>query len=478
MRDFVQGKPVNVSKNGNSSSHTGARQTATNTQNSNARNSNQNASKNRQSVVNVYANQKKNNNSSSVRANTIQQRQQGNNVHNGGFHRQQNQTIATNTARITPTSEPQKKTQQSIISNPYARNKSAVSVSRGNNHSVNNARNSLVNANESQARNIIQTTNNATGQNNTMRRGQPTQTSNYRGNSNVVTSSTTVNPYLNHNASQRMNQSNVTLGNQGANNANRQVNQLNPYSTNTFRNTSTSSSRTSNPYVNQQHASSSNMQQGKNIEPIQPVPQTNVESQKAVSKKKPAKRKQPQKIAVGRNQQTLTFGNPNVVERNVLQRGYEPGKVPLVEGDASKTWIYPTSAKYQERAYQVNICNTAIHNNTLVAIPTGTGKTLIAAVVMYNFYRWFPTGKIIFLAPTKPLVSQQIGACYNIMVCSCNIFAYVHYTSTLFSVFLMMIFNFREFPRQTLLKLLEIISQGTDRVYGEKGECSFVQPKL
>lgn len=57
---------------------------------------------------------------------------------------------------------------------------------------------------------------------------------------------------------------------------------------------------------------------------------------------------------------------------------------------------------------------------TLVATPLcphfpGLGKTFIAAVVMYNFYRWYPTGKIIFMAPTKPLVAQQIHACYKIM---------------------------------------------------------------
>jgi ERCC4-related helicase len=50
----------------------------------------------------------------------------------------------------------------------------------------------------------------------------------------------------------------------------------------------------------------------------------------------------------------------------------------------------------------------------LVAIPTGLGKTFIAAVVMYNYYRWFPDSILIFMAPTRPLVEQQIKACYDI----------------------------------------------------------------
>lgn len=43
-----------------------------------------------------------------------------------------------------------------------------------------------------------------------------------------------------------------------------------------------------------------------------------------------------------------------------------------------------------ERAYQLDIIRTALFNNTLVCLPTGLGKTLIAAVVMHNFTRWFP----------------------------------------------------------------------------------------
>ncbi|RVE53179.1 hypothetical protein evm_002276 [Chilo suppressalis] len=78
-----------------------------------------------------------------------------------------------------------------------------------------------------------------------------------------------------------------------------------------------------------------------------------------------------------------------------------------------KTWIYPTN--YPVRDYQFNIINASILKNTLVSLPTGLGKTFIAAVIMYNFYRWYPLGKIIFTAPTRPLVAQQIEACYNII---------------------------------------------------------------
>ncbi|XP_044980621.1 DEAD-box ATP-dependent RNA helicase FANCM isoform X5 [Hordeum vulgare subsp. vulgare] len=32
---------------------------------------------------------------------------------------------------------------------------------------------------------------------------------------------------------------------------------------------------------------------------------------------------------------------------------------------------------------------------------------------MYNYFRWFPEGKIVFTAPSRPLVTQQIEACHN-----------------------------------------------------------------
>jgi ERCC4-related helicase len=71
-------------------------------------------------------------------------------------------------------------------------------------------------------------------------------------------------------------------------------------------------------------------------------------------------------------------------------------------------WVYPTNVS--ERSYQFEISSVAVKHNTLVCLPTGLGKTLIASVVMYNFYRWFPSGRCVFLAPTRPLVHQQVSA--------------------------------------------------------------------
>nr|XP_033807507.1 Fanconi anemia group M protein isoform X2 [Geotrypetes seraphini] len=94
----------------------------------------------------------------------------------------------------------------------------------------------------------------------------------------------------------------------------------------------------------------------------------------------------------------------------------EPSSFPSLPGfdlAAGDLWIYPTN--YPVRDYQFRIAEMALLNNTLVCLPTGLGKTFIAAVLMYNFYRWYPSGKIVFMAPTKPLVAQQIEACYKVM---------------------------------------------------------------
>ncbi|KAI0757213.1 hypothetical protein C8Q80DRAFT_1281665 [Daedaleopsis nitida] len=78
---------------------------------------------------------------------------------------------------------------------------------------------------------------------------------------------------------------------------------------------------------------------------------------------------------------------------------------------AARTWLYPLNKP--KRDYQYNIVKQCLLENTLVALPTGLGKTFIAGVVMLNYYNWFPHGKVAFVAPTKPLVAQQIDACHK-----------------------------------------------------------------
>ena len=95
-------------------------------------------------------------------------------------------------------------------------------------------------------------------------------------------------------------------------------------------------------------------------------------------------------------------------------RADEPPTHHYIDTDAAKTWIYPVNRKVSFRDYQFNIVQRALFDNVLVSLPTGLGKTFIAATVMYNYYRWFPRSKIVFVAPTKPLVSQQVEACFHI----------------------------------------------------------------
>ncbi|KAJ3275134.1 3'-5' DNA helicase [Terramyces sp. JEL0728] len=84
----------------------------------------------------------------------------------------------------------------------------------------------------------------------------------------------------------------------------------------------------------------------------------------------------------------------------------------VLDAENLKTWIFPIN--YKQRDYQYNIIKNSLFSNTLVCLPTGLGKTFIAAVIMYNYYRWFPNSIMVFMAPTRPLVNQQIEACFKI----------------------------------------------------------------
>ena len=87
-----------------------------------------------------------------------------------------------------------------------------------------------------------------------------------------------------------------------------------------------------------------------------------------------------------------------------------------LSAETATSWVYPEGSEaFPTRSYQKTMTREALLSNSLVCLPTGLGKTLIAAVVMLNYHRWYPQGKIVFLCPTRPLVDQQIQACYQIM---------------------------------------------------------------
>lgn len=87
--------------------------------------------------------------------------------------------------------------------------------------------------------------------------------------------------------------------------------------------------------------------------------------------------------------------------------------LPALDHATSTSFEYPLNVPL--RTYQHAIVTQALVKNTLVSLPTGLGKTFIAATVMHNFRRWFPDGIVLFMAPTKPLVAQQLDACQKLL---------------------------------------------------------------
>ncbi len=59
------------------------------------------------------------------------------------------------------------------------------------------------------------------------------------------------------------------------------------------------------------------------------------------------------------------------------------------------------------REYQEVIFINCLNKNCLVVIPTGLGKTIIALMLAVHRLTEIPNSKVIFLAPTKPLVEQH-----------------------------------------------------------------------
>jgi ERCC4-related helicase len=68
----------------------------------------------------------------------------------------------------------------------------------------------------------------------------------------------------------------------------------------------------------------------------------------------------------------------------------------------------------EQRLYQLNLTAAALKESTLVVLPTGLGKTIIALLVIaQRLYE--KDGKVILLSPTKPLVEQHASFLKKVM---------------------------------------------------------------
>ena len=69
--------------------------------------------------------------------------------------------------------------------------------------------------------------------------------------------------------------------------------------------------------------------------------------------------------------------------------------------------------KVEERMYQVSMARGCVTSNTLLILPTGLGKTIVAVNVTADF---LSKGRILLMAPTKPLVEQHFEEFSNLLV--------------------------------------------------------------
>ncbi len=85
--------------------------------------------------------------------------------------------------------------------------------------------------------------------------------------------------------------------------------------------------------------------------------------------------------------------------------------------------VRPGSIEYRE--YQVRAASLAINRNTLIVLPTGTGKTVIGLLIIAEWIKRNPDSKIILIAPTRPLVNQHYNFLKKYLMINYNEIVYL-----------------------------------------------------
>ena len=88
-----------------------------------------------------------------------------------------------------------------------------------------------------------------------------------------------------------------------------------------------------------------------------------------------------------------------------LQNAINESPFKLREGDFIEHYLLKYDS-IQAREYQVELTTSCLKESTVVALPTGTGKTIVSLLTAAERLHSIG-GRVLFLAPLKPLVQQQ-----------------------------------------------------------------------
>lgn len=83
-----------------------------------------------------------------------------------------------------------------------------------------------------------------------------------------------------------------------------------------------------------------------------------------------------------------------------------PAAPPFTIIDGFVVHPYLAAKEVQSRAYQTQLAQSALRANTLVVLPTGLGKTVVAVLCIAETLQ-AKTGSVLLLAPTRPLALQH-----------------------------------------------------------------------
>ncbi len=122
----------------------------------------------------------------------------------------------------------------------------------------------------------------------------------------------------------------------------------------------------------------------------------------------------PRPARASRSAAGMCTASTKTCSRHLRHRATSRHHNPKVQDRSRGCKDLDLSNQHGEARLPYNIVQKALFNNVLVALPTGSRQDLHRRRRHPQLFRWFPDGKIVFLAPTKPLVDQQKTACHRI----------------------------------------------------------------